>query len=43
MNRKKAIRITLITIATLPLLLALAALVIVRTQTFSRFLLAKIV
>jgi translocation and assembly module TamB len=43
MNRKKAIRITLITIATLPLLLAFAALVIVRTQTFTRFLLAKIV
>jgi len=43
MNSKKAIRITVITIPTLVLLLVLAALVIVRTQTFSRFLLAKIV
>jgi translocation and assembly module TamB len=43
MNGKKAIRITLITIPTIVLLLVLAALVIVRTQMFSRFLLAKIV
>src|ERR1700732_4271223 len=43
MNRKKAIRIALITIPALALLLVVAALAIVRTQTFSRFLLAKIV
>src|SRR5258708_24052824 len=43
MNRKKAIRIALITIPTLVLLLVIVGLVIVRTQTFSRFLLAKIV
>jgi translocation and assembly module TamB len=43
MNRKKAIRIALIALPALVLLLVIAALVIVRTQTFSRFLLAKIV
>jgi translocation and assembly module TamB len=43
MKWKKAIRITLIALPALVLLLLAAAFVILRTQTFSRFLLAKIV
>ena len=43
MKWKKAIRITLIALPALVLLLLAAGFVILRTQTFSRFLLAKIV
>src|SRR5437879_4086312 len=43
MNRKKAVRAVLIGIPALLLLLVVAGVLIVRTHTFTRFLLAKIV
>lgn len=43
MNTKKAIRIALIAVPALVVLLVVATLLMLRTQTFSRFLLAKIV